>query len=82
MIDFNSYRKDLHDFQNELKNAQKIPDQIRNISRKIQDKQSQNLVFDLGDAFLSDIKSGKIKDLETIINRAENIANGNESTGN
>ena len=85
MIDFDSFRKQLDDLSNKFKDTQNIPSQIQNVSKTIKDSESKKLVQDFGAAVstaLEDAKNGKLTDFKQFINRAENIANGNESTGN
>ena len=85
MIDFDSFRKQLDDLSNKFKETQNIPSQIQNVAKTIKDSESKKLVQDFGSAVstaLEDAKNGKLTDFKQFINRAENIANGNESTGN
>ena len=85
MIDFDSFRKQLDDLSNKFKETQNIPSQIHNVAKTIKDSESKKLVQDFGAAVstaLEDAKNGKLTDFKQFINRAENIANGNESTGN
>jgi len=85
MIDFDSFRKQLDDLSNKFKDTKNIPSQIQNVAKTIKDSESKKLVQDFGAAVstaLEDAKNGKLTDFKQFINRAENIANGNESTGN
>ena len=85
MIDFDSFRKQLDDLSNKFKDTKNIPSQIQNVAKTIKDSESKKLVQDFGAAVstaLEDAKNGKLTDFKQFINRAENLANGNESTGN
>jgi hypothetical protein len=85
MINFAQFQTQIDNLKKQFSEAQTIPEQIRSITNKVQDSESRELLNDLSVEFekaMKDAEQGKLRDFTQFINRAQNIANGNESKSN